>query len=73
MKKNQLIQEEQLKEKKSVMKEDEVEGKMEKLKGIKEKVIVGSIIKEGNGGMKKKISRIEKEREEMIIEESRKN
>ena len=56
----------------SVLTEAAVAGKMDALQGLKENVIVGRLIPAGTGGTVKQIRRIAVARDEMIIDERRK-
>ena len=54
-----------------VLTEASVQGKRDKLVGLKENVIVGRFIPAGTGGATKKIRRIAQERDAKVIEEAR--
>jgi DNA-directed RNA polymerase subunit beta' len=50
-----------------------VQGKSDSLEGLKENVIVGRLIPAGTGGVMTKIRRLATHRDELILEERRKD
>jgi DNA-directed RNA polymerase subunit beta' len=54
-----------------VLTEASVQGKRDKLVGLKENVIVGRLIPAGTGGATHKVERIAKERDSVVIEAAR--
>jgi len=54
-----------------VLTEASVQGKRDKLVGLKENIIVGRLIPAGTGGATKRVRRIAQERDNVVIEEAR--